>query len=198
MRRRNFITLVGGAISWPLPALSQQKPLPVIGYLSARSAADSVDIVAAFQRGLAEAGFVEKQNVLIESRFAEGHFDRLPELAAGLASRPVDVLATTGGTITVIKAKPVVPSAIPIVFAMGGDPVKLGVVPSLSRTGGNITGVSFLVNGLAAKSVELLHDLLPRATVIGFLMNPADPNAGPDRGEAETAATSFHQKLVVG
>jgi putative ABC transport system substrate-binding protein len=199
MRRREVIAILGGGVvGWPLAARTQQKAMPVVGYLSARSPGDSADITAAFQRGLGEVGFVDKQNVVIETRFAEGHFDRLPELATDLVRHPIDVLVATGGTVTVVKAKPVVPPAIPIVFAMGGDPVKLGVVESLSRPGANITGVTFLVNGLAAKCVELLHDLVPKAAAIGFLVNPEDPNAKPDTAEARVAANSFGQELVVG
>jgi putative ABC transport system substrate-binding protein len=198
MKRRDLIGWIGGSVivsQWP--ALAQQTPLPVIGYLSARALTDSRDIIAAFQRGLADVGFVDKQNVHIETRFAEGHFDRLPELAADLVRLRVNVLVATGGTVTVIKAKPVVPPEIPIVFAMGGDPVKLGVVDSLNRPGDNITGVSFLVNGLAAKSVELLHELVPKATAIGFLVNPGDPNAEPDMQEVQLAAGAFGLNLVI-
>jgi ABC-type uncharacterized transport system substrate-binding protein len=198
IKRRDFMRLLDGvAVTWPLAARAQQTTLPVIGYLSSRSPSDSAHIVAAFRQGLQEAGFVEGQNVAIESRFAEGHFDRLPALAADLVRRQVNVFVATGGTVSVVKAKPVVPATIPIVFAMGGDPVKLGVVASLARPGSNITGVSFLVNELAAKSVELLHELVPKAAVIGFLVNPNDPNAESDTRGAQTAADAFGLKLVV-
>ena len=197
VRRRDFISVLGGAVAWPASGHAQQPALPVIGYLSSRSPTDSAHIVAAFRQGLNEAGFVDKQNVVIEFRFAEGNFDRLPALAADLVLRQVNVLVATGGTVSVIKAKPVVPATIPVVFAMGGDPVKLGVVASLNRPGGNITGVSFLVNGLAAKSVELLHELVPKAEVIGCLTNPKDPNAPSDTREAQVAADALGQKLVV-
>jgi putative ABC transport system substrate-binding protein len=120
MRRREFVKFATGAAAvWPLAARAQQKPMPVIGYLSARAFGDSGDIVAAFQRGLAEVGFTDKQNVLIETRFAEGHFDRLADLAADLVRLRVNVLVATGGTVTVVKAKPLIPPEIPIVFAMG-------------------------------------------------------------------------------
>jgi len=196
--RRAFIgTLTGGLLAAPLAAQAQQPAKPVIGYLSSRSPTESADIVAAFHQGLREAGFVDKQNVLIESRFAEGHFDRLPELAADLVRRRVDVIVATGGTVSVVKAKPVVPATIPIVFAMGGDPVKLGVVASLNRPGDNITGVSFLINRLAGKMVEFLHDMVPKAAVIGFLVNPKDPNADSDTREVQAAADVFGQKLAV-
>ena len=190
-----ILTLV---LLWALPtAHAQQTTLPVIGYLSSRSPSESAHIVAAFRQGLQESGYVEGQNVAIESRFAEGHFDRLPTLAADLVRHQVHVLVATGGTVSVVKAKSVVPTSIPIVFAMGGDPVKLGVVASLARPGGNITGVSFLVNELAAKSVELLHELVPRATVIGCLVNPNDPNAESDTRGAQTAADALGLRLVV-
>jgi len=197
MRRRDFISVLGGTAAWPFGIRAQQPSLPVIGYLSSRSPTDSAHIVAAFRQGLNEAGFVDNQNVKIESRFAEGNFDRLPALATDLVRHQVDVLVATGGTVTVVKAKPVVPPTIPIVFAMGGDPVELGIVASLSRPGGNITGVSFLVNGLAGKSLEILHDLVPKAGLIGFLINPKDPNAESDTREAQAAADVFGQKLVL-
>jgi putative ABC transport system substrate-binding protein len=198
MDRRAFISgMAGSLLAAPLAAEAQHPAKPVIGYLSSRSPTESADIVAAFHQGLREAGFVDKQNVLIESRFAEGHFDRLPELAADLVRRRVDVIVATGGTVSVVKAKPVVPATIPIVFAMGGDPVKLGVVASLNRPGDNITGVSFLINRLAGKMVEFLHDMVPKAAVIGFLVNPKDPNADSDTREVQAAAHVFGQKLVV-
>ena len=198
MRRREFITLLGGAAAaWPLAARAQQPAMPVIGYLSGRSPAESAHIVAAFRQGLKEAGFVDGQNVAIESRFAEGKFDLLPALAADLVHRPVNVLVTAGGTVTAIKAKPVVPATVPMVFVIGGDPVKLGLVESLNRPGGNITGVSFLEHELAAKEVELLHKLVPKAEVIGFLVNPNDPSIEIDIKGAKTAADTFGLKLVV-
>lgn len=197
IKRRYFVLLLAGAMTGSRMLCAQQNAMPVIGYLSARSPADSANIVAAFRQGLSEAGFVDKRNVVIESRFAEGHFDRLPALATDLVRDKVNVLVATGGTVTVVKAKPVVPATIPIVFAMGGDPVKLGIVESLSRPGGNITGVSFLVNGLAAKEIELLNELVPGAAALGFLVNPKDPNAASDTAEARAAANSFRRRLVV-
>ena len=154
--------------------------------------------MAAFQSGLREAGFIDKQTVRIEARFADGHFDLLPQLTTDLVQQRIDVFVATGGRVTVVKAKPIVPASIPIVFAMGGDPVKLGVVASLNKPGDNITGVTFLVNGLAAKCVELLHDLAPHAEVIGLLVNPRDPNAKPDTQDAQAAAGTFGQRLVLG
>jgi putative ABC transport system substrate-binding protein len=199
MRRRYFIkAITGSAIAWPLAVRGQQREIPVIGYLSSRSPSDSADIVAAFRQGLKDSGFVDGQNVTIASSFAAGNFDRLPELASDLVRRQVTVMVATGGTVSVVKAKPVVPRTIPIVFAMGGDPVKLGVVASLNRPGDNVTGVAFLVNGLATKQIELLHHLLPNVTVVGFLVNPKDPNAAPDAKDAREAAKTFGQKLVLG
>jgi putative tryptophan/tyrosine transport system substrate-binding protein len=199
MRRREFIALLSGAAAaWPPAARAQHAKIPVIGYINSRSLNESADIVAAFRQGLKESGFVEGANVKIESRFAAEDFARLPDLAADLLRDQVNVIVATGGTVSVVKIKPVVPRTVPIVFAMGGDPVKLGVVASLNRPGENITGVAFLVNGLASKQIELLHELVPKAVVIGFLVNPKDPNAQPDIKDARAAADSFGQNLVVG
>jgi putative ABC transport system substrate-binding protein len=199
MRRRDFIELVAGsAVAWPLAARAQQGAMLVVGYINSRSPDESADIVAAFRRGLKEAGFADGENVAIESRFAAGNFAQLPDLAADLVRRGVNLIVATGGTVSAVKIKPVVPPTIPIVFAMGGDPVKLGVVASLNRPGDNITGVAFLVNGLASKQIELLHELVPKAVVIGFLVNPKDPNAEPDIKDAGAAADALGQKIVIG
>jgi putative ABC transport system substrate-binding protein len=177
MRRRDLLAIVSGAaLVVPHNAGAEQRRVPIIGYLNARSAAETADIMTAFQSGLRETGFSDKQSVRIEARFAEGHFDLLPQLTADLVRQGIDLLVATGGTVTVVKAKPIVPYSILIVFATGGDPVKLGIVASLHKPGGNITGITFLVNGLAAKCVELLHDMAPHAEVIGLLVNPKDPN----------------------
>jgi len=197
VRKREFITLIGGAAAWPLAARAQQRAMSVIGYLSQRSPTDSANIVNAFRQGLKEEGYVQGENVAIEFRYAEGQIDRLPALANDLVHHGVNVFVATGGTGSVVKAKPVVPTTIPIVFAMGGDPVKLGIVASLARPGDNITGVSFLINELAAKEVELLHDLVPKAAVIGFLANPTDPNTESDTKGAQAAADALGHKLVV-
>ena len=198
MRRREFITLLGGAAAaWPLAARAQQPAMPLIGYLSQRSPTDSASIVTAFRQGLKEMGYVEGQNVPIEFRFAEGQIDRLSGLASDLVNRGVNVFVATGGTGSVVKARPVVPKTIPIVFAMGGDPVKLGIVASLARPGDNITGVSFLLSELPAKEVELLHELVPKAAVIGFLANPNDPVTESDTKSAQAAADALGHKLVV-
>jgi len=198
MRRREFITLLGRAAAvWPLAAGAQQPAIPVVGYLSTRSPDESAHIVTAFRNGLNEIGYVQGRNVAIEYRFAEGRYDRLSALAADLIRRPINVLVATGGTASAIAAKPVVPATIPLVFAMGGDPVKLGVVASLARPGGNITGVSFLVNALAAKQIELLQELAPNAKVVGFLVNPNSPNLASEMKEAQAAVAAFGHELVV-
>jgi putative tryptophan/tyrosine transport system substrate-binding protein len=198
MRRRTVIAGLGcAAVAAPFATSAQRPALPIVGYISGRSQGQSDGIVAAFRQGLKEGGFVEGENVVLEYRFADGDFDRLPALTAELVHHEVNVIAATGGTVTVVKAKPVVPTTLPMVFAMGGDPVKLGVVASLNRPGSNITGVTFLVNGLAAKDIELLHEIVPKAAVAGFLINPNDPNAESDTGEAQAAAKVFGQRLVV-
>jgi putative ABC transport system substrate-binding protein len=198
MKRREFLRVLGGAAAvLPAAARGQQSMLPVIGYLSSRSPADSGHIIAAFQKGLAEMGLRADQNARIESRFAEGKIDRLPSLATELVNYPVNVLAATGGTSSVLGAKPVVPASLPLLFAMGGDPVKLGVVPSLARPGGNLTGIAFLVNGLAAKHTQLLSELAPNVRTIGFLANPKDPNFETDSRETQDAANVLGLRLVV-
>jgi putative ABC transport system substrate-binding protein len=190
--------MIPGAATLRSPAAAaQQKSMPVIGYLSQRSPVDSASIVAAFRQGLKEAGYVEGQNVAIEFRFAEGQIDRLPALASDLVNRAVNVFVATGGTGSVVKARPIVPHTIPIVFAMGGDPVKLGVVASLARPGDNITGVCFLLSELAAKEVELLHELVPKAAVIGFLVDPSDPTTEGETKSAEAAADTLGHQLVI-
>jgi putative ABC transport system substrate-binding protein len=196
MNRRDALLSLAALGAAPMAGYAQGTKLPVVGYLSGRSLNDSAHIVAAFMRGLKEAGFVDGQNVKVESRFAEGRYDRIPALAADLVRMQVNVLAATGGTGSVVGAKPVVPTTIPIVFAMGGDPVKLGVVATLARPGGNITGVTFLVNELAAKSIGLLHELVPAASSIGFLLNPGDPNAESDMRGAQSGADALGLKLV--
>jgi putative ABC transport system substrate-binding protein len=197
MRRRDFIAgLAGSTAAWPITAHGQQRTMPVIGYLSSLSL-DYPQLVAAFHEGLKESGFIEGQNVAIEFRFAEGRYERLAVLAEDLVRRPVDVFVATGGSSSAVAAKPLVPSTMPLVFAMGGDPVKLGIVASLARPGGHATGVYFLVNGLASKQVQLLHELLPKAKAIGFLVNPNDPNTETDVKDVQTAADALGQKVVV-
>jgi putative ABC transport system substrate-binding protein len=195
MRRIGLaVVLMLSLIFAPLTGEAQHVGMPVIGYLSQRSPTDSASIVAAFRQGLNEEGFVEGRNVAIEYRFAEGQIDRVPALANHLV---VNVFVATGGTGSVVKAKPVVPKTIPIVFAIGGDPVKLGVVASFAHPGDNITGVCFLLSEVAAKQVELLHELVPKAAVIGFLVNPKDPTSEAATKDAQAAAGTLGHKLVI-
>ena len=171
--RRKFTAILGGATIWPLAARAQQPAMPVVGLLDPGSAAERADAVAPFRKGLAEAGFVEGQNVVLEFRWADGNYERLPTLAADLVSRRVSVIVTPGASAAAIAAKSAT-TTIPIVFDIGADPVKLGLVASLNRPGGNVTGVSNLSVGLAAKRMQLLRELVPAAHRIAVLVNPTD------------------------
>jgi ABC-type uncharacterized transport system substrate-binding protein len=195
MRRREFIGLVGGAAAWPLAAHAQQ-PTPVIGYLGATSRGKDARTLVALGQGLKEAGFVEGQNVAIEYRWADGQYDRLPALASDLARRQVAVIFAPASTPAALAAKAAT-STIPIVFTVGSDPVAAGLVASLARPGGNITGVSILINLLSAKRLELLKSILPDATVIAVLMNPNSANAWPDLNETQAAARALGLQLIV-
>ena len=187
IRRREFITLLGGAAAWPLGARAQQRSLPVVGWLSDSSAEDSAPRLAAFREGLEQAGFIERQNVAIEYRWAGGAYDRLPRFAAELVGRRVAVIAAIGGSPAATAAKGVT-ATIPIVFANGSDPVASGLVSSLNQPGENITGVSFYSAALAAKRLELLYELVPNSTAIGFFANPSNPIGLLEIEQTNTAA----------
>ena len=196
MRRREFITLLGGAVAdWPLVVRAQQA-MPVIGYLSSASLPQFARAIAAFRQGLSEAGFVEGQNLAIEYRSAEGHYDRLPTIAADLVARRVVVIVATGGNAPAQAARAATVT-IPIVFLSGGDPVRAGLVASLNRPGGNVTGVSMIYSALVAKRLELLHQLVPKAPAIGVLVNPNYPEADLQLREVQEAATTIKEHTEV-
>jgi ABC-type uncharacterized transport system substrate-binding protein len=197
IRRREFITLLGGAAAaWPLPAGAQHAAMPVIGFLSSGTPETFAPYVAAFRKGLNETGYVDGQTVAIEYRWAEANYDRLPALSAELVRRPVAVIFASGGLVTAHAAKAAT-ATIPIVYTGGGDPVKFGLVASFNRPGGNVTGVNFLINELGAKRLELLQQVAPRATLMGFLVNPLNRNAESETSDMQEAARALRTQMVI-
>ena len=196
MKRREFMTLLGGAAAWPLAAGAQQPVIPVVGFLTSLGQNERPNLRDAFRRGLSEVGFVEGRNVAIEYRFAEGHPDRLPALAADLVGRKVAVIAATGGGASVLATKAAT-TTIPVVFTTAGDPVQQGFVASLNRPGGNLTGISWFGAQVSGKGLGLLHELIPNAAVVALLANPNLPESGRMISDAQEATRSFGQELLV-
>lgn len=197
LRRRDFVAIAGGAVAvWPLATRAQQPAMPVIGFLHSGSPGPTATSLAAFRHGLKEAGYVEGQNVKSEYRWAEGQDEQLPALADDLVRLRVAVIAGLNSTAAVRAAKTAT-TAIPLVFAIGADPVKVGLVATFNRPGGNITGVSFQANLLVAKRLELLSELVPAAATIGMLVNPNNPNAESDRRDVQAAAGALGRNLRV-
>jgi putative ABC transport system substrate-binding protein len=196
VRRREFITLIGGAAAgWPLAASAQQPTMPVVGFLNGASAWEYAPQTLAFRQGLSETGYVEGRNVLIEYRWAEGHYERLPTLATDLARRQLAVIAT--GSIPAALAAKAATTTIPIVFEVGGDPVALGLVASLNRPGGNLTGVANLNQELVPKRLEMLHEVLPEVGVMAALVNPTNAGAETQSRDLQTAARTLGLQIHV-
>ena len=195
MNRREIITLLGGAAAWPLEAEAQQATMPVIGFLHSGSPEMRRDLVAAFQLGLKQFGYVEGRNVSVEYRWADDQYDRLPASAADLVRREVAVIVA--GATPAALAVQAATTTIPVVFATAGDPVTSKLVENLARPRGNLTGISFLNNTLGAKALGLLHEVVPAAATIAFLINPTNPLAELDTREAQVAADGLKKKLIV-
>jgi putative ABC transport system substrate-binding protein len=197
MKRRDFITLLGGAaVTWPLAARAQQSAMPVIGFLSSRSPGESSGVVAAFRRGLREAGFVEGQNAHIAFRWAEGRNDRLPTLATDLVTHQATVIVATGGGPSAMAAKTAT-TTVPIVFTFGSDPVKAGLVASFNRPGGNLTGVSWFSSDLGPKRLELLLELAPKTAIIALLVNPNNAELASQPADFQEAARTLGKQVHI-
>ena len=196
MRRREFFGAIGSVMAWPAMVRAQQRAMPVVGFLSGQSANTYALFPAAFRRGLSELDYVEGKNVAIEYRWANGHPDQLPALAADLVHRQVDVIAATGTVASGLAAKAATTS-IPIVFNSGEDPAEAGFVSSLNRPGGNVTGISWFSVESVAKRLALLHEMVPTAKIIAFMANPKDPELAPQLSAAQAAAHALDRQLIV-
>jgi len=196
MDRRTFMRIMAGTAAAGLPAYAQQRTVPVVGFLSSRSPEEAAGHTAAFRRGLSEAGYVDGKNIAIEYRWAKGRYEQLPTLARELVERRVTVLVAGGGAPSALTAKAAT-STIPIVFVVGDDPVKVGLVDSFNRPGGNLTGVSFLTGELGAKRLGLLCELVPNVSAVALLLNPKDPGADSQRQDVQKAADGLGRRLVV-
>ena len=195
MKRREFIALLGGAAAvWPLTTRAEQPAMPVVGFIRSTTAADAENLVIAFRRGLREAGFIEGQNVVVEYRWGENQPDRLPALVADLIRRPLAVIV---GNITAAQAAKAATTTVPIVFAIGSDPVRAGLVANLNRPGSNVTGVVFFSADLGAKRLEQLRQFVPQATTLAMLANPNTPGPEAERKEVQAAAQAIGQPLLV-
>ena len=196
MRRREFITLVGGAAAWPIAATAQQPAMPVIGFLNTTSPDTYAFNAQAFRDGLSTLGYVEGQNVTIEFRWASGDYSRMPVLATELVNRNVAVLAATGDIVSA-RAAQAATATIPIVFTVGSDPVRFGLVKSINRPGGNLTGMTLFTSTLMTKRMEILTEVIPGARLIALLMNPDNANADTDLRDAQEAARVLGRQTIV-
>src|SRR5215831_18392337 len=196
MRRREILSMLGGAAAWPFMAHAQQQAMPVVGFLSARSPGEAATDLAAFRHGLGQAGYYEGKNVTIEYRWAEGHYDRLPSMAAELVARQVAVIAAVGGEPSGLAAKAAT-STIPIVCTLGGDAIKAGLVTQLNRPGGNITGVTIVGVEIAPKRLELAHQLVPNASTLAVLINSKFPMGLAEAHDMQAAARSLGLQITV-